>query len=324
MSIATPRDAGWPYGSADRAPRDATQHAHVSRTRQTDYGTAFMHLTAAVASAPGMGHAVNEDCHSTLDGAHALFVVADGVGGGVLAATASRDLVAHLHAALAVRPADAVAVRAALLAADRAIAQRIAQHSAGCGAATVALCLRAGTSMTRWLVAWVGDCRVYRVGVNADDAEALTVDDTYRHLAETPPVGGSPDDPARMIGNGAVDAPNVREVDLRAGERLLLCSDGVHRHVTAQEIARVLRGGDPLAQRCARLVELARLRGGRDDATALAVQRAGPRAARRAGRVAAGVAAAFAAAAALWLATDRSDAQRAMPDPTSLPSGVER
>jgi protein phosphatase len=324
MSIATPRDAEWPYGSAGRASRDTALPAQAARARQADYRAAFVHLTAAVASQASAAHVVNEDCHSPLDGAHALFVVADGVGGGVLASTASRDLVAHLHAALAERTADAASVRAALLGADRAIALRIAEHGAGCGAATVAVCVRAEGSMTRWLIAWVGDCRVYRVSAGADDAEPLTVDDTYRHLDETPPCGGSPDDPARMIGNGAVDAPNVREVDLRAGECFLLCSDGVHRHVTAQEIARVLCSTDSLAQRCARLVELARLRGSRDDATGLAVQRTGPRAVRRAGRVAAGVAAAFAAAAALWLATDRSDAQRAPAEPTSLPSGAER
>ena len=320
MSIATPRDVEWPHdGSATRA---AT--APPARTREVDYRATFLHLTAAAASAQGAGHAVNEDSHSALDGAHALFVVADGVGGGVLASTASRDLVAHLHAMLARPPLDAATVRMALLDADRRIAQRIAEHGAGLGAATVALCGRAGTSMTRWHAAWVGDCRVYRLHAGADDAEALTVDDTYRHLAEAPPAGGSPDDPARMIGNGAVDAPNVREVDLRAGELLLLCSDGVHRHVNAREIARVLRGGGPLAQRCARLVELARLRGSRDDATALVLQRRAPRAARRVGRVAAGVVAAIAAAALLWFATDRTPAQRTVQDTASLPSGVER
>lgn len=319
MSIATPRDADWPHDPAARLPRAVS--APAPRTRQAEYRATFLHLSAAVASAQGVGHAVNEDCHSDLDGEQALFIVADGVGGGVLASTASRDLVAHLHELLAHEPPDAARLRAALLDADRVVAQRIAQRSAGFGAATVAMCARAGTSMTRWLVAWVGDCRVYRVHADVEDAEALTVDDTYRHLAEAPPAGGSLDDPARMVGNGAVDAPNVREVDLRAGELLLLCSDGVHRHVTAQEMARVLRSGDALAQRCARLVELARLRGSRDDATALVVQRRAPRAARRAGRVAVGVVAAFVAAAALWLATDRS---AAAPDVPSLRSGVER
>src|SRR5437879_1075020 len=76
-----------------------------------------------------------------------------------------------------------------------------------------------GSRLSRWLVAWVGDCRVYRVGAaDHEAAELLTRDDTYRHLDEASPPGGSPDDPARMIGNGAVDAPNVRQVDLRGGE----------------------------------------------------------------------------------------------------------
>src|SRR5207302_1121907 len=76
-------------------------------------------------------------------------------------------------------------------------------------------------------------------------AQLLTLDDTYRHLSEQPPPGGSLDDPARMVGNGAVDAPNVRDVDLGCGEMLLLCSDGIHKHAGPRDIARLLRGPTP-------------------------------------------------------------------------------
>ena len=86
----------------------------------------------------------------------------------------------------------------------------------------MALCAATDTSLSRWLVAWVGDCRVYRVSaVRGAAAQLLTQDDTYRHLSEQPPAGGSLDDPARMVGNGAVDAPNVRDVDLGRDEMLL-------------------------------------------------------------------------------------------------------
>ena len=88
--------------------------------------------------------------------------------------------------------------------------------------------------------------------------ELLTRDDTYRHLGEEPPPGGSPDDPARMVGNGAVSAPNV---DARRpatdDEMLVLCSDGVHKHVDAARSHGAARSA-PLARRCLRLVELAR------------------------------------------------------------------
>ena len=103
-------------------------------------------------------------------------------------------------------------------------------------------------------------------------ADLLTVDDTYRNLGETPPPGGSLDDPSRMVGNGAVDAPNVRLVKLAAGEMLVLCSDGVHKHADAREIGRSLHEPLPLATRCINLIESARTHGSHDDATLLALQ----------------------------------------------------
>jgi PPM family protein phosphatase len=262
-----------------RSPRSdcASDAAFV---REAVFATRGTRLYAAVASSRGQRHAVNEDGHSTLDGTAPLFVVADGVSSGAMASRASGDLVAHLHAALGHRRADADAVKRAVLDADREIARSIARRTDAPGAATLALCAATDSTLSRWLVAWVGDCRVYRVGpVDHEPAELLTRDDTYRHLDEASPPGGSPDDPARMIGNGAVDAPNVRQVALRGDEMLVLCSDGVHRHADPSDIGRLLRGSTPLARRCVKLVEFVRARGSHDDATVLAVHRsARPRA----------------------------------------------
>ena len=65
-------------------------------------------------------------------------------------------------------------------------AQDIARHGATLGAATVAVCAATGLLRARWIVAWVGDCRVYRIGRSCAPA-LLTSDDTYRHLGEEPP-----------------------------------------------------------------------------------------------------------------------------------------
>ena len=245
--------------------------------REAVFATQSVRLYVGVASSRGRRHAVNEDGHTTFDGDLPLFVVADGVSSGAMAARASGDLVAHLHAALAHGPIDADSVRRAVLDADRAIARSIACRTDAPGAATLALCAATDAALSSWLVAWVGDCRVYRLGTtDRRPAELLTRDDTYRHLDEASPPGGSPDDPARMIGNGAVDAPNLRQVQLGADEMLMLCSDGVHRHADPGDMGRLLRGSAPLARRCVKLVEFARARGSRDDATVLAVQRSAP------------------------------------------------
>ena len=191
-----------------------------------------------------------------------------------MASRASRELVLRLHAALGRRSVDAASVCDALLDADREVGRAIAKHSAASGAATVALCAATGAMLSKWVIAWVGDCRVYRVRAAFDEpAELLTSDDTYDHLGEQPPAGGSPDDPARMVGNGAVAAPNVQNVHLRDSEMLVLCSDGLHKHVEPHEINRMLRAPVSLARRCTRLLELARMRGSNDDATVLVVHR---------------------------------------------------
>ena len=322
MSVVTPRDGGWSVPRS--APAAEPQGGSSSIARQAEFATPWTRLTVAVASSPGARHSVNEDCHSALDGRQPLFIVADGVGGGALAAHASRELVTRLHAALGDPRSEPDAVRTALLDADRAIARSIAKRSGETGAATVALCKASGASLSRWLVAWVGDCRVYRLGgTRAGAAQLLTVDDTYRHLHEEPPCGGSLDDPARMVGNGAVDAPNVRGVELRAGEMLVLCSDGVHKHAAAADIGRLLREPSPLVRRCAGLIEFARSRGSRDDATVLVVQRERIDLARRARLAAAGILAVLLAGAALWLATDSSAVEQLVRPALSWQSGVQ-
>src|SRR6185369_15345504 len=147
---------------------------------------------------------------------------------------------------------------------------------------------------------------VYRIRMDSNGvAELLSSDDTYRHVSEEPPPGGSLDDPARMIGNGAVSVPNIEQVDLGCDEVLLLCSDGIHKHVDAREIGRVLRESAPLARRCLRLVEAARQNGSQDDATVLAVLLQKPRT--RLARYAAGLLFALAAALLILVWPDAPD-----------------
>ncbi len=259
------RIRGWPR-------RDCASNAAF--VREATFASRDARLHAAVASARGRRHVVNEDGYSSLDGNAMLFVVADGVSSGAMASHASGDLVAHLHAALGHGRVDADAIRRAVLDADREIARSIARSTDAPGAATLALCAATDRALSRWLVAWVGDCRVYRIGTaDSEPAELLTQDDTYRLLDEASPPGASPDDPARMIGNGAVETPNLRRVVLGGDEMLVLCSDGIHRHADSDDIGRLLRGPTPLARRCVRLVEFVRSRGTHDDATVLAVQR---------------------------------------------------
>ncbi|MCE9660394.1 MAG: serine/threonine-protein phosphatase [Burkholderiales bacterium] len=275
-----------PYSSAPRGlvtPIEPAS-ARVARAsvalppvaRETSYSIAFGRIDAAVASSCGSLHHRNEDAHSPAGHPALLFVVADGVGGGAMAETASRELVSHLHAALDGARPDAAGVRRAMLGADRAIASRIAQVTSSPGAATVVLCAPVNVLASKWLIAWVGDCRAYRLASRGElRFDLLTRDDTFRELNEAPPPGGSLDDPARMVGNGATTGANVAVRGLRSGELLALCSDGVHKHVSPAEWRRVLAQPVPLARRCDDLIALASANGSTDDATVLLVQRTG-------------------------------------------------
>jgi PPM family protein phosphatase len=267
-SLITPLEPGSPH-----RPRAVAVVPSVGQ--QAVYATAFGRIDAAVASSCGSQHDTNEDAHSTLRGSMSMFVVADGVGGGAMAQMASRQLVSHLHEALDAHRLNAERVRAAMLDADRAIAQRIAQVTDSPGAATVALCAPVNAFASKWLVAWVGDCRVLRLAMRGESRiEMLTRDDTFRHLNETPPAGSSLDDPARMVGNGATSGANVALHELACGDMLMLCSDGMHKGVQAGDWCRILKQRVPLAQRCEELIALARINGTTDDATVLLLQRA--------------------------------------------------
>ena len=267
QNLSTPLEPG-----AARWPGDAARTANPAQ--QSVHSTALRRIEAAVASSCGSQHDDNEDAHSTLDPAQTLYVVADGVGGGAMAQMASRQLVTHLRAALIAAPLNAERVRRAMLDADRAIAQRIAEVTDAPGAATVALCAPVNLMASRWLIAWVGDCRVYRFTMNGRPGiEMLTRDDTFRHLGEQPPAGGALDDPARMVGNGATAGANVALHDLACGDMLVLCSDGVHKALDEAAWSQMLMKRTSLARRCEDLIAQARAHGSVDDATVLVVQR---------------------------------------------------
>jgi protein phosphatase len=161
-----------------------------------------------------------------------------------------------------------------MLDADRLVAQQLARVTDAPGAATVALCAPANLAASKWLIAWVGDCRVYRLAQGrAPHMELLTRDDTFRHLNEAPPRGGLADDPARMVGNGAITGANTALHGLACGDLLMLCSDGVHKHSGADEWCRVLTRPLPLYQQCDAVLALARFNGSTDDATVMLVRR---------------------------------------------------
>ena len=79
-----------------------------------------------------------------------------------------------------------------------------------------------------------------------------------------------------MVGNGATTGANVAIHDIGRDDLLLLCSDGIHKHLDGADWCAVLGAPVSLAQRGQALVALARKRGSVDDATALLLHRSDP------------------------------------------------
>ena len=67
------------------------------------------------------------------------------------------------------------------------------------------------------------------------------------------------------VGIDAQVSADFFEVPLRAGDRFLLCSDGLSNMVTDEEIARVAGGGEDLEALAGQLVKEANRNGGRDN-----------------------------------------------------------
>lgn len=236
-------------------------------------------LTAGYASEAGSGHARNEDCCSHVPSAErpGFCGVADGVGGGAHGEIASSVLLTHCAQATKETYRDPARLVEWLSRADTQVREAIARRSDQTGAATLAAAWFPSQS-TAYLLN-VGDCRVYKLrpGKQRYVIERLTVDQTYASFSQQPPPNGKPDDPARMVGTGAVGEPPVVKAQIRERELLLLCSDGLHKYVSDQQIAEVVSGGigdgSSLERICDALVHAAKRNGSHDDASALLVLR---------------------------------------------------
>lgn len=141
-----------------------------------------------------------------------------------------------------------------------------------------------GTTLTLALVLWpvayvahVGDSRCYLM--RDGQLSRLTTDHTLaQKLSEVSP--NSVDATSRLhhiLWNslGASDdlpQPEIQKLALQAGDSLLLCSDGLTKYVSDQQLARMLSGEASAEQRCAMLVERANAAGGADNITAVIAQ----------------------------------------------------
>ncbi|NTW39453.1 MAG: SpoIIE family protein phosphatase, partial [Cellulomonadaceae bacterium] len=195
------------------------------------------------------------------------FLVADGVSGSGRGDAASGAAVDCFLAALGDGPpADLVRVHEAVVAADRGVR---ALATAGQAPATTlsGVVLLAQAGAPTWVVLNVGDSRVYRYEQGV--LEQLTVD----HVAERPAGRrGARTSQAITRALGAYDsATDLTTRPVTRGERLLLCTDGVHGVLPDETLRAALTVGGTPSSVAQALVRLAVRAGSRDDVTVAVV-----------------------------------------------------
>ena len=238
-------------------------------------------MRSASHSDPGLLRENNED-YLLVDEGSGIFLLADGMGGGPAGEVASEVAVTAAHALLRrylpdTRTGQVGRVLAeALAAAHSAVAKRAAAHPSlqGMGTTLEIVAVRGAEAV----ICHVGDSRVYLFRQSAlrqvttdDNYAALLVEkgmitadripDRYRHVL-TQAVGVSDE----LI-------PEIRTLDLKPGDLLLICSDGLNAALDDREIEGLMNEKRSDLEAMAHiLVTVANEKGGPDNISVIVVQ----------------------------------------------------
>jgi protein phosphatase len=242
-------------------------------------------LDFALRTHAGLVRPLNEDALGA-DPDAGLFILADGLGGynaGEIASTmAVSTLLTELTAARdKARAEDApfdprAALRESMVGMNATIFRAALNSTAFEGMAT--------TVVIAWLfdgklwAAHAGDSRLYRF--RAGELEQLTRDHSFSQ--ELLDAGMVTEEEARLLpaknlvtralGASPDVEPEIHDYDVRAGDLLVLCSDGLTEMVTHYEIGGLISACAPDVDEAARrLVDMANEAGGRDNVSVIVV-----------------------------------------------------
>lgn len=209
-----------------------------------------------------------------------LYVVADGMGGHAAGEVASEIAVSTIAKHVPASP-DALALGEAVKQANQAIIKAARDGVGREGMGTT--CTAAMLEKDKLVIAQVGDSRAYLLGdghlhqitrdhsliANMIEAGQITPEEARSHPNRSVIT--------RALGNDPATEPDLFEIDVQAGDRLLLCSDGLTGMLRDSQIESIMtRVKDP--QRCAsQLVNEAIAAGGIDNITVIIVDIVGQR-----------------------------------------------
>lgn len=261
---------------------DATQCMQCHALLNAPNEVYQLSATGSAQSSIGQSRTINEDEVGLWGrGGVLIALVADGMGGAAAGEEASRFVREAVQASFAgisngsetleelSESEVALRLRSAISLANHAIMERMRRDESVRGMGTTATL--AFVRGNRAVLAHVGDSRAYLVNENGitrvtDDHSFVEVLVASGHItrrqAAIHPMRSVL---YRALGHALTEDVDVYHVSLQADDRLILCSDGLIRHMLNDEITVIaLRSEDP-SEVTYELVELANQRGGEDN-----------------------------------------------------------
>jgi protein phosphatase len=240
----------------------------------------------ALKTHPGLVRPLNEDAIGA-DPKAGLFVLADGLGGYNAGEIASTMAVSTLLTQLSSALADATGQGEPFDPRDTLFTALVEMNSGIFRAALNSAAFEgmATTVVVAWLlgdrlwVAHTGDSRLYRLR----DGELIQLTRDHSFSQELLDAGMVTEDEARLLpaknlvtralGASPDIEPEIHDYDVRSGDILLLCSDGLTEMVGHGEICGLIKGLLPdITEAARRLVDAANQAGGRDNTSVVLVQ----------------------------------------------------
>ncbi len=237
-----------------------------------------MKLQSTGASDPGLIRFSNQDAYY-VDPEGRFFIVADGMGGHAGGEEASRIATEEIQSCLGANWDSSIPstqlLETALLQANEAILhdQQTHPERADMGTTAVVVLFRNLDS----LVAHVGDSRLYRLR----DSQLDQVTEDHTWVARALKVGDINLDEARIhpfrhvlsrcLGREDLNHIDVQKLDIKPGDRLLLCSDGLTEELIDDKIATHMQESPMLEKAAFALIEAAKEHGGHDNITVVLV-----------------------------------------------------
>jgi protein phosphatase len=240
-------------------------------------------IRSAGESNVGKVRQTNEDS-TIVDPVRGLYAVLDGMGGAnagdyasACARDALRDVVTQRRLTMEPRALLEAAIQAGSEAVYRAAQQARERHGMG---TTCVACLMIDAK--RAVIGHVGDSRAYllregrlqvltrdhTVVEELVDRGLLTPEEAERHPYKNVL--------SRNLGARPECKVDLLELELRPGDRLMLCSDGLYGYASAEGIQYVLGSGDAPADVARDLVELALRGGGGDNVSTIVIETPAP------------------------------------------------